>query len=404
MTDFLSFFSREDVREFIREKLECKVEDLLLNPPKGFKEEIKQIAEQILSRQKIKKKLPPWYDDLGIVMPPPISAEQTSSLAACQYKAKLLSGGGKTFTDLTGGMGADCLYLSEGFEQVTYVEANAHLCELFKHNASHFNRQIRVAHTTAEEFIKSLRPAANQVYYLDPDRRTDKNNRAFKIEDCSPNLHEIISLLDSSPFRMLVKYSPLLDLSVLMEAFAQISAIHIISVRNDCKEVLIDFNSANEGVPTIHCVNLETEQPDFSFSFIEERSFVAEIGSAQQFIYEPNASVLKAGAFNSIAQRYGLNKLGKNTHLYTGDILLSVFPGRAFRVLEKVTKKSMSTYAPGGKINVLVRNHPLSPQQVKSKWKVKDGGDFFILGYRDHQNKPCLLIAERLSPEHNTEG
>lgn len=395
MEEFLNFLQREDVKEFIQQNRETDVQKILLNPPVEFKQYINYIADQIISRQKIKQKLPEWYQNSDLILPPPVSVEQASSVATCAYKKSLLDHKENHFVDLTGGLGADCLALSEGFPKATYVEAQKPLCQIFDHNSSVLSKDIKIINATAEEYLKSTDLSSNAFLYIDPDRRDRSKNKVFKIEDCSPNLIEVLSILDVTRPCMMVKYSPLLDITEVIRQVDHIKELHVVSVKNDCKELLLLIDSDFSGEPMIHCVNLESDQPDYCFSFATEKVNKAEFSEANAYLYEPNSSVLKAGAFQSIAVDFRLKKLAANTHLYTHPGLIPSFPGRAFEILESANKESVRKYAPHGKINVLVRNHPQTPEQIKKKWKLKDGGDFFLLGFRDFSNIPHMVIAKK---------
>ena len=391
----LEFLSKEDVKEFIRGNVDSDPKKLILNPPGEYKEYIKEIAGQIQSRQKAKSKLPNWAGNFDLIMPPALSIEQASSEATCQYKRDLIDG--KHLIDLTGGMGIDCLALSGQFEQTTYVEEQADLCEVFSHNAKIFNKEIEIVNESAESFLSRFTGnAAHTTFYIDPARRDIHKNRVFRIEDCSPNLIEIFPLLKTKGHKVLVKFSPILDLQAIISAVHGIQEIHIVSVKNDCKEILllIDFELRNN--PPISAVNLQTNQPNYTFKPSDESSAKVGYDDFKQYIFEPNSSVMKAGAFKKIAEDFGLSKLGENTHLYTSNSQVADFPGRTFEIMASADKKNISRFADGGKINVITRNHPLNANELKKKWKLKDGGDLFLIGFRDLNGKPQTIIGQKL--------
>lgn len=394
MTSRLDFLARPEVRKYIRENIFADTSTLVLNPPSALKEHIKDIAIQIQSRQKAKGKLDDWAENYELVMPLPLSLEQASSSITSKYKQGLISG--RHLIDLTGGMGIDCLSLSNSFEHTTYVEESKELCNVFQYNSMILEKPIEVTHAEAGYFLKDHETdPKNTVAYIDPARRDQSRNRVFQIEDCSPNLIDLIPLLKKRVSKLLIKYSPLLDISLIFKKIDNIKEVHVVSVKNDCKELLLLIDFEFVGPPLIRCVNLETHQQDFSFSVDEERSANSSYDSYRRFIYEPNASILKAGAFNKIAEAFSLKKLSENTHLYTSDQEIKTFPGRVYEVKEEAKKGSIKEYGEGGKINVVTRNYPLSAQELKKKWNLKDGGKYFLLAFRDLKGRPQMVISTR---------
>ena len=340
MTSRIDFLTQPEVKEFIRENVNADPNKLILNPPASFRANIKEIASQILSRQKAKGKLESWASNFDIIMPPPLSIEQASSDTTSQYKRNLI--GGKHLVDLTGGMGIDCFSLSESFERTSYVERDPDLCEVFRHNSKVHKRKIDLINSTAEDYLKhhSL-DTQNVIAYIDPARRDQSKKRVFRIADCSPNLTELMPALSKKTSQVLVKYSPLLDVSSLIKSIDHIKELYVVSVKNDCKELLLLIDFSFKGESQIKCINLETDQQAFSFSMKEEHSASPVYGNYKQFIYEPNSSIMKAGAFNKVAEIFNVSKLANNTHLYTSNEIIESFPGRIYQVIDTVNKKSL---------------------------------------------------------------
>lgn len=394
MDELIDFLKREDVKRFIKENVNADINQLILNPPSNFKERIKDIASQILARQKAKGKLDNWADNYQLIMPPPLSIEQASSQTTCTYKKGLVSG--NHLLDLTGGMGIDFLAMSESFSSSTYVEKEALLCQIFQHNADILNSNAEVINNEAFEFLANLDSSIKPVVYLDPARRDQNKSKVFKIEDCSPDLVVLLPVLKQKAARILIKYSPMLDIKSVLKVLPGIKDIHIVSVKNETKELLILVDFQFRGTPTIHCVNLESGQSSYSFGMDEEKSASIELSDVDAFLFEPNSSIMKAGAFKKVALDFGLRKLAENTHLYTVGVPNNKLPGRVFKVLANADSKSIKEYALEGKINVISRNHPLSPTEIKKKWKLKDGGSYFLIAFRDQANKAKMIIAERL--------
>ena len=389
MTD-IDFLLQEEVVSFIQDNLHTDVNALLLNPPSKFRKNIKIIVEQIIARRKAEGKLNQWLEKEGLIFPPPISIEQASSTSTAAYKKNLLKG--DMLVDLTGGSGVDTLSLHRDFEQSIYVEQNPLLCRVFEHNRTKFDAEVQVLNQTAEEFLSHAQHRA--CFYIDPARRDQSKKKVFKLEECTPNILELMPLLQRSASSVLIKLSPLLDISSIIREIAHIKEIHVVAVKNDCKEVLIllDFTSSEE--PTIHAVNLETKNEALKFKASQEQSTSLEPQETGKYLYEPNTAILKAGAFKSIIERYPVKHISANTHLYTSENQVNDFPGKSFKILHQHAKSHLDRYE--GRINVLTRNYPLNANELKKRFRLKDGGTDFLIGFRDHRDKPQLVIAKRL--------
>lgn len=395
MSDFLNFLKKEEVKKFIFDHLNTNSQKLILNPPKEFRGQIKLIADQILSRQKAKGKLNSWAKNMDLILPPPLSIEQASSESTSNYKQELIEG--DHLIDLTGGMGVDCLSLGEKFSEVTYVEQQSHLCDVFGHNCDVLGRKVEIINGEAKKVLQNIsKSSSKRVFYIDPARRDDSKNRVFKLEDCAPNLKELIPMMQKIASQILVKLSPLIDIKSILSEFESVKEIHIVSVKNDCKELLILIDFLFESEPTIKAVNLETEQPNYSFTLCEEEDSSNQYKMIQDYILEPNSSILKAGAFKKIGLDFELVKLHQHTHLYTSSSIPKKFPGRIFQVISTADKKSIKQFGVGGQMNVVTRNYPVKPDALKKKWKLKDGGDYFLIGFKDRSEKANLIIAKRI--------
>lgn len=380
----------ESVKVFISDHLHDDVGQLLLNPPRKFRDQIRLIADQLLARQKAKKKLPLWYANPDLVFPPPLSVEQASSAETAAYKASLLSG--ELLVDLTGGMGVDVLEISQNFIEATYVDRNIAVAATFKYNLNVLRRDLQVLPISAESFLKKY-PVKNTAIFLDPARRNNLE-KVFQINDCTPNLHDLMPTLMSSN-QCLIKLSPFLDITSIIQSLPCIVEIHIVSVKNECKEILVLMTpTAGSLDPKIICVNLP-HHSSFTFRIREESEAVSKLGPPEKYLYEPNASIMRAGAFKSIGNAFALKKLNANTHLYTSDIVIINFPGKIFEVIEaNVRKSDLLAYAPNHQINVISRNHPSSAIEIKKKFKLKDGGNYFLICFKDLNDKPRMCIAK----------
>ena len=297
--------------------------------------------------------------------------------------------------DLTGGYGVDTYFLSEQFSHTDYVEQNEELCRIAAHNfalsqKSKVERQklsIAIHNTTAEDFLLSspCGEAGWGLIFLDPARRDSHGSKVFRIEDCTPNVVELLPTLLAHSKRLLIKLSPMLDLTQAVTSLSQVNwDIHIVAIKNEVKEVLL----LSGGTGQITTIDLAQKDQAFVFTREEEQHCGLDIrdGKLANYLYEPNAAILKAGAYKLVAQRFGLHKLDVNTHLYTSRQFIENFPGRVWRITEKQNLKQA---------NVLTRNYPLTPEQLKKKLHLRDGGTAFVIGCRV-AGKPTLLYAERV--------
>ena len=357
--------------------------------------------QQIEGRERTADKLPTFASIPDWWYPVRLSCEQCSSELTARYKASLLSplalGEGKEerFLDLTGGYGVDTYFLSEQFSHTDYVEKNEELCRIAAHNfalsqKSKVERQklsIAIHNTTAEDFLLSspCGEAGWGLIFLDPARRDSHGSKVFRLEDCTPNVVELLPTLLAHSKRLLIKLSPMLDLTQAVTCLSQVNwDIHIVAIKNEVKEVLL----LSGGTGQITTIDLAQKDQAFVFTREEEQHCGLDIrdGKLANYLYEPNAAILKAGAYKLVAQRFGLYKLDVNTHLYTSRQFIENFPGRVWRITEKQNLKQA---------NVLTRNYPLTPEQLKKKLHLRDGGTAFVIGCRV-AGKPTLMYAERV--------
>ena len=361
--------------------------------------------QQVEGKQRTHDKLPTFAQIEDWWYPVRLSCEQCSSEATARYKAELIGHKHDTLIDLTAGYGVDTFFMAEHTQQAHYVERNAELCAIAEHNFSLYRPNIQVHNTTAEEFLSSLPitnsqyPIANTPYpishtliYLDPARRSQSGSKVFRIEDCEPNIIDLLPSLRKHTSHIMIKFSPMLDITAALRILGNDWDTHIVAVNNEVKEVLF-----LTGTGVMHAVNIRGMQTDrLLFSPEDEKQAQLTIAAdIQQYIYEPNAAIIKAGAFRLIGERYGLQKLDTNTHLYTSSTLLPDFPGRVWEVIDaeiKEPKKQLDTKA---KYSILSRNYPLSPEEIRKKYKLKDGDDMYLLAAR-HQGKPKLILATRI--------
>ena len=356
------------------------------------------VAEQISGRKKAKSKLPTFYKTFNIIYPPSINMEQCSSEATATFKFGLINKGEK-FVDLTGGYGVDTFFLSKKFSEAYYIEPDLALLEIARYNHKLLGAlNIHHQNISAEKFLSSLNTHCDLVF-IDPSRRPDGNKKVFKLSDCIPDITALQGQIFERAEILLIKTSPLLDLQQGLKELKLVEKLVVISVENECKEVLFLCRKGPMNEPSIAAVNLlkNGEVDSFSFLLSEERNAEIKFSDPLLFLYEPNASILKAGAFKIVANRFNLCKIHPSTHLYTTTSLVSNFPGKVFKIegFVKPDPKSIKQYFPEGKANITTRNYPLSPGQLKKKTGLKDGGKKFLIGFSGGRQK-FLVVALRI--------
>ena len=383
--DFSKLIS-SDIQNYINQNLNSDLTKLLLKKSPFSDVTMQEIVQQIKGRKTAEKKFP-FLTKEGIVFPPNLNLEQASSQSTAEYKSQTLSG--KSFLDLTCGFGIDAYFLSKNFDEVTLIEQNSELISIVENNWKTLGRKANFINENLEKFLENSQQKFD-VIYLDPARRDQQNKKKFLLEDLSPNLLEIQEKLHSITDKIIVKLSPLIDISYLISELKNITEIQIIAVRNEVKElVLIIENNQltdNQQPTTIKCINLESNDPEFSFNFNDEKSAKSEFSESSNFLYIPNNSILKAGAFNIISEKFGLNKLHPNTHFYTSEHKIVDFPGRVLEI-EKIDAKDLKKEE---KYNLVSKNYPLKPEEIKKKYKLNDGGNHYLIFTQSIYGKEIL--------------
>jgi len=388
-----------DIQNYINQNLNSDLTKLLLKKSPFPDVSMQEIVQQIKGKKTAEKKFPFLLKE-GIVFPPNLNMEQASSQSTAEYKAQSLQG--KTFLDLTCGFGIDAYFLSKNFDEVTLVEQNPELILVVENNWKTLNRKANFINQNLEIFLNGLgEPQTDNniqienqnkfdVVYLDPARRDQQNKKKFLLEDLSPNLLEIEEKLNSISDKIIVKLSPLIDISYLISELKNITEIQIIAVRNEVKELLLIIENKEQRIKNkdveIRCVNLESDEPEFSFNFNDEKSVKSEFSDSLNFLYIPNNSILKAGAFNIISEKFGLKKLHPNTHFYTSEHKTENFPGRVLEI-EKIEAKDLKK---GEKYNIISKNYPLKPEEIKKKYKLTDGGNHYLIFTQSIKGKEIL--------------
>lgn len=393
----ISKLSNPDVIEFIQENLNEDPSTLVLKGANYPDLPIKEIAVQIASRQKARKKLPEWYKNKMLIFPPKENLEQASSQETAKYKASLYSG--DSVLDLTGGTGIDLFYLSQNFKKSLYVESSIELSELAKHNFSVLGVDIQVNQYRAEDFIANTDKQFDLIY-LDPSRRSESNQRLVQIQDYQPNIISILPHLMEKGRTVVVKVSPMVDIRQSIKQFKYVSKVICLAVRNEMKEVLIELKKEGNETPVIETVNIKLSGIDcFKGTALDENNAISTFNSLKKYIYESNSAIRKAGFYKLIGERFKLDKLDPNTHLYTSDDLINEFPGRILTIKEiiKPDKKTLKKQIPSRVINVISKNYPLNANEIKKKYQLIDGGDDFLVFCTVFElGKICLRCSRRL--------
>lgn len=394
----------EATRQFIREHRTDDVKRLALQskPATSSGIDLRAALTQIAGRQLIEHKIPSWSQQDEVIYPARLPIEQCSSEATARYKSSLLTG--DSFTDLTGGFGVDTTFISSRFRQTQYVERQAELVAIARHNFAVLGLpSIQIHNADSTDFLPAMQPV--DCLYLDPSRRSLSGQKIVRIEDCEPDVLSIQDTLLSKAKTVLLKLSPMLDLRATCNAFRNVYQIHIVSVNNECKELLVLLRRNFSEEPEIHCIHIGRAkiQSDI-FTQSEERNITLTCTHAvKKYLYEPNASIMKGGFYKSLGQRYAVEPFHPDSHLYTSDNPVPDFPGRSFQVeaLSTFSKKNLKNLLQAvDRANLTVRNFPLTVEQLRKQLKLREGGDTYLFATTLSDGRRVLLkTLHRTGPE-----
>lgn len=414
MTSSLS----EAEKIFIKTHQNDEVITLLLQAKKYPNLNIPDLVLQIKARQKAKTKLPEWFENKEIIFPKMLSVEQCSSEITAKFKANLVSG--DTLIDLTGGMGVDIAYMSKNFKKAFYFEQNVDLLNVTKYN---FEQLVieNVGFLEGNSIsglrglgIEEKREVQNNWIYLDPHRRDDTGSKVVRLQDCEPNILAIKDLLFEYTDNILLKASPMLDIDLAILDLGNVSQVYVVAVENEVKEVLFllinpgsgdsqtvqfatsDYRLTTANKVILNAVNLtKNNSTTLSFTKSEEKNASIKLSSPKQYLYEPNAAIMKSGGFRFVAQHFDLQKIAPHSHLYTSEELVESFQGRIFKIIAvcKLDKKEISKHLTENKANITIRNFPLTVQQIRDKLKLSDGGNEYLFATTDAQNQKIVIIC-----------
>lgn len=352
------------------------------------------ILNQIEARSKAKDKLPTWFAAENIIYPSKISVEQTSSEKTAAYKANLISG--ETLIDLTGGFGVDDYYFSKKFKSITHCEINEELSGIVKHNFE----KLQVENCTfyVGDSVHFLEESSQKYdwIYIDPSRRNDAKGKVFMLKDCLPNVPELLDFYFEKAERILIKTAPLLDISAGLSELKNVKNIHIIALENEVKELLFEIHKNYSGEIKIKTANILKESIE-TFEFILGEDSFSLYDFPKKYLYEPNSAIMKSGGFDEISTAFQIDKLHKHSHLYTSENLID-FPGRKFEIQKVISyhKNEMKNELLNQQANITTRNFPETVENIRKKWKIKNGGNLYCFFTTDVKDNKIVLICSKI--------
>ena len=418
-------------QDFIRQHQDDDVRQLAFLGSKYPEVNMPFALDQIRGRKMARVKLPRWASIDGIIYPPHISMEQCSSEATALYKAELAerllnqqkikicefttkdtvapkfaknegtceNQGKVGFADLTGGFGVDFYYIAERLGvRAMYVERQEHLCEKAKENFLRLGlANAEVKNGDGIEVLHTLEHLS--LIFIDPARRDDAGNKVVSLKDCTPDVTVLQEEMLSKADYVIIKLSPMLDWHRAISELSHVREVHIISVNNECKELLLVLSARNMGNLRIYCVN---DAQSFVYDELDMEASSVKIAPStleeMQYLYEPNASLMKAGCFGVLSGRYDARMLSKNSHLFVSRELITAFPGRSFRIIavSSFNKKELKRHLSGiTKANIATRNFPLSVVELRKRLKLKDGGETYIFATTLSDESHVLVITNK---------
>lgn len=382
---------RPEVQHYLREQSQKDPVRIALQKSPFIDIQTSELAQQVESRQRCRKKLPLWYNTPDIYYPPRTAIEQASSEMTARYKSHLISPEDRII-DVTGGFGVDAYYFAQQAAEVVYCEQNITLAHIVRHNLRVLGTtNMTVEATNGIAYLQHQPDVTFDCLYIDPSRRKNQQ-KIFLLSDCEPNVVVWLDLLLQKANKVLIKASPLLDISLAWKTLRHVSAVHIISVDNECKELLFVLNREFNGTPQLTAVALNGDQRQtFRFTPVEEKTATPVFGFPTHYLYEPDVALLKSGAFKCIGQRFGLHKLHAHTHLYTSEHLLPNFMGRVFNIDQVMSYTAFKKIKQGIQANISTRNFPLDTKALRKKHRLKDGGDTFLF-FCTGMNQELLVI------------
>ena len=387
---------KPEIQKFINQNIEADVSKLALKKNPFSYINYLLILNQITAKTKAKHKLPTFFNNTKIIYPSKISIEQTSSEKTAHFKSALVSG--ENLIDLTGGFGIDDFYFAKKMKNVFHCEINQELSEIVKHNFQVLKvDNIKCFDQDSYEVLKSYSEKHFDWIYIDPSRRIDTKGKVFMLKDCLPNVPEHLEFYFKYSNNILIKTAPILDISAGLLELSNVKKIHIISLENEVKEILwvLEKNFvSNIKIKTVNIIKKNSEIFNFT---LNENLEIPNYCLPKKYLYEPNAAIMKSGAFNEIALEFKLDKLHQFSHLYTSEEK-KAFPGRIFEIDKCInyTKIEMRNYFENQKANITIRNFPETVEAIRKKFKIKDGGSRYCFFTTNVNQEKIVLICTKI--------
>lgn len=384
---------QKEVQDFIHSNLFSDVQHLALKKNMFPELDYKIILNQIVSKGKSKDKLPTWFCTEGIIYPEKISIEQTSSEKTAKYKAEIVSG--SSLIDLTGGFGIDDFYFSKKISKVIHCEINPDLSAITTHNFKKLDAK-NIDCISGDSF--NILEKSNQTYdwiYIDPSRRSSFKGKVFLLADCVPNVPELLDFYFEKSDQILIKTAPILDISSALRELKFVKNIHIVSVDNEVKELLFELKKNYSEKISIKTIDFGKKITQFE-TFLSEETPNLHFGLPKKYLYEPNSAVMKSGSFELISSRFNVAKLHSHSHIYTSDELID-FPGRVFEIEHNFSyNKENLKLLQNQKCNITTRNFPETVENIRKKWKIKEGGNQYCFFTTDIKNQKIVLLCKKI--------
>lgn len=399
----------QELKEFILRHETDSTAELMLHRDRWPSIDMQVAVRCIQGRAKARNKLPVWYAEPGLLYPQSLSLEQCSSQATALYKQRFVREGDRA-ADLTGGLGVDTWSLAHAAASVDYFERSEELCACARHNFHILGRDNITVHTSeiSMEMLHGIPSGSYSLIYLDPARRNKGGGRVYSLKDCEPDITGLRQELLRIAPRILLKASPMADISVLLSQLPEAAEVHILSSDNECKEVLV-LMLRNNSLPAeeIPIVAADLQSGDnsgegteeFHFTLREEREAVADMAAPSEisgFLFEPSPALLKSGAFKLPAVRFGLRKIAASTHFYTAPAPVEHFPGKVRRILEvlpfhKAAIRDFRKKYPA--CSVTARNFPITSEELRRRLGTSESDTFRVLATTASDNSRALIVS-----------
>lgn len=387
---------KQDVISYLNQHERTQIHDFALKKSPFDNISSIELAQQLFGRQIAKRKFPGLYNQPEVLYPPKVNLEQSSSQATANYKTNLIKENEQVI-DITGGFGIDCLSFCQKTEHITYCEKDPIVYDYAEHNFNALGLPINAYGSDGIAFLKNG-DTMYDVIFIDPSRRDEHAKKVFRLEDCSPNVLKHMNLFRSKAKRAILKLSPLVDINYCLTHISNLSEIHIVTLKNEVKELLLVLDFQQEmSDQCIHVVNLDTDQDAVQFS-TEACQLQQKFSAVKAYLYEPHPGLMKSGAYGWLCQHYNLTAIAQHSHLFTSDEVVD-FPGRHFEVIEVLSpnKKQILKAINGKKANVSCRNYPLKPEQVKKKYGMIDGGNLYVFFTTSFENQKIVIVCKKIN-------